>query len=36
MVYSCPPTDVRRDHVESTVPQFIADLLAGLLIKTLI
>lgn len=33
MAYSCPPTNVGRDHVDPTIPQFIADLDSSLTIK---
>ncbi len=33
MAYSCPPPNVGSDHIEPTVPQFIADLSSGRTIK---
>jgi hypothetical protein len=36
MVDSSPPSNVCSDHIDSTVPQFIADLPPSLAIKALI
>ena len=33
MTYLCPTPNVNRDHVDSTMPQFTADLASGLKIK---
>ncbi len=33
MLYSCPSPNISRDHIDTVVPQFMADLRASLKIK---